>query len=44
MISVNSVGWRPLGTEHESTELLPMPVPVFMEIVLASDLMVDKAR
>lgn len=44
MISVNSAGWGPLGTEHESAELLPTPVPVFLEAVLAPDLMVDKAR
>lgn len=42
-ISVDSAGSGPLGAEHESTELLPMPMPVFMETVLASDLMVAKA-
>ena len=42
-ISMDSAGWGPLGAQHESTELLPMPVPVFMETVLASDLMVAEA-
>lgn len=44
VISVNSAGWGPLGTEHESAELLPTPAPVFLEAVLAPDLMVAKAR